>query len=96
MSVMMLRKVCCFVLVGALLGFGGCAVAFQEVDQSEVVVRLFGGPAVARAVANEMGYIFKGPVSACAEKLLACLNIKCYLLELLLRKEKCVITPYIT
>lgn len=32
--------------------------------EEEVVVRILGGPRVARMISEEMGYLYKGPVSS--------------------------------
>lgn len=50
------------------------------VHEEEIVVRLLGGDKVARDLANELGFIYNGPVSFCcffhvlSVKILYCLN----------------------
>lgn len=33
--------------------------------EDEVVIRILGGPKLAKFLADEMGYLYKGPVSVC-------------------------------
>lgn len=35
----------------------------RAAEENEIVVRILGGPRVARMISEEMGYYYKGPVS---------------------------------
>lgn len=38
-------------------------ITIVSAQEEEVVVRILGGPRVARKISEEMGYYYKGPVS---------------------------------
>lgn len=53
--------VACFnIFSWIFLGVSGGSVLIKE---DEVVVRIIGGPRIAKSLADELGYVYNGPVS---------------------------------